>query len=112
MVMLKLLGIAAAMILAAAAAFISQLYSTPVMWVLAFALILISPSIALIKPKGFRISLCALFSLIINANYIFYIPYGNPISRMVIYGSLLVIFTFSMIYVIMRLSHSLKESRK
>lgn len=111
MVVLKLFGVILAMLLASAAAFVSQLYSPPVMWAVAFALIIISPGITFVRRKSFRILLCAIFSLFINANYILHIPYGNPTSQMIIYSVLLSVFTFSMIYVIMCLAHSLKENR-
>lgn len=112
MVVVKLLGIAAAMVLASVAAFIAQLYSPPFMWAAALALIIMSPFISFVRRNRLRICLCAIFSLFINANYILHIPYGNPVSQMIIFSVLLAVFIFSMIYVIMRLSHSLKESRK
>jgi hypothetical protein len=53
-----------------------------------------------------------IFSLLINANFILQIPYGNPVISMIMYSILLTAFTFTMLYAIMRLTHSLKESRR
>jgi hypothetical protein len=112
MVVLKLFGIILAMIFASAAAVVAQLYSPPLLWAVAFALIVVTPGIAFVNKGRFRIFLCAALSLFINANFILHIPYGNPVLPMIMYSVLLTVFTFSMIYAIMHLSRSLKENRR
>jgi len=112
MVVLKLFGIILAMLFASAAAFVSLLYSSPVIWAVAFVFIIVSPAIAFVKNGKIRIILCVIFSLFINANFILQIPYGNSVLSMIMYSMLLTVFTFSMLYAIMRFTHSLKESRR
>jgi hypothetical protein len=112
MVALKLFGIILSMLFASTAAFVSLLYSYSVIWAAAFAFIIASPSISFVKNGKIWIILCVIFSLFINANFILQIPYGDPVLSMIMYSMLLIVFTFSMLYATMRLTHSLKESRR
>jgi hypothetical protein len=105
---LRILGIFTAILVMIPAVFVSQLYSPTIMWVISFLIILISPTISFLKEKKWQVAACAILSLIINFNYILYIPFGNPILEIAVYGIALYLLIFSMIFVIVKFTGEIR----
>lgn len=107
---LRLLGIVLVIVVAIPAVFITQLYNPPILWIASFILLFSSPLISLIKKRSYKIIFCVIFSFIINMNYIFNIPYGNPIYEMALYGMGLLAFIFTCLISIVHIADGLKKT--
>jgi hypothetical protein len=66
---------------------ISQLYSSVILLAGSYSLLLGSIGLGLrISRRLHRFIISFIMALLINANYISYIPYGNPVITMILYG--------------------------
>jgi hypothetical protein len=108
-VVMRLVAISIAMLLAIPAVVVSQLYAPTIMWIVSFGLLLSSPLIAVLGNFRQRTIMCMVFSLIINFNYLFYIPFAQPPYEMAIYGLALLLFDFAIFALIVRLAQDLKR---
>lgn len=81
------------------AVFISQLYSPGAFWIISYLLLFGSIFVGMwVAKRSYRLLASLIFSLVINANYLSYVPYANPVATMVAYGLGLLLVVFVTIF--------------
>jgi hypothetical protein len=109
----KCIVVIIALIIGALLVFISQLYSPLIFWVISYLILLFSIGLGFFS-KNRRVSLYAslAMSLVINARYLSYIPFGNPIIHLALYGLGLVLMIWAVIFLVTEVVASMTLQRR
>ena len=111
-VFLKIFIILILLALGSVVTFVSQLYSPTALWVLSFAA-LVSPIVfgIYINRRSSRLIITLFLSLIIDANFLFRIPYGDPVTAMLLYSLALVTLSWAILFSLAEITASMTPSR-
>lgn len=113
MAFVKCIVVLIAIIIGSLLVFISQLYSPLIFWVISYLILLFSIGLGFFS-KSRKMSLYAslVMSLVINARYLSYIPFGNPIIHMALYGLGLVLMIWAVIFLVAEVVASMMLQRR
>lgn len=108
----KLTIIILLLVLGSAITFISQLYSPVVLWILSFSLLVGSIGLGVyVTRRSRRLLLALIFSLIINGNLLLHVPYGNPVTVMLLYGLGLAVLSWALLFSLAEIAASMMSQR-
>jgi hypothetical protein len=93
--------------------FISQLYSPTILWIVSYSILIGSIALGIFAKNRRRVLVISfILSLIINARYLSYIPFGNPIIYMALYGLGLVLMIWAVIFFVAEVVASMTPQRR
>lgn len=96
----------------AAIIFISQFYSPAVLWILSYSLLAGSVGLGIyVNRRSHRLLLTLIFSLIINGNFLLHVPYGNPVTVMLLYGLGLAVLSWALLFSLAEIAASMMSQR-